>query len=237
MQLNKKIIWANGRQKYRPATGLSAPSPQPPIHLIKPLFINYLHALKRRLYGLSTAIPFALPQQRVSLFLTKKLQAKSLKLLTSFLLSFILFSAYAQKAELKPLVLKADNYKHYVDYFNNMEDENIKGLIPNAQAWNWMKANIPLFDCPQQNFEEMFYFRWWTLRKHIIKTPVGLALTEFLINRSYADKYNLIACAFGHHLNEARWLHDQRWPHLHGTALCAGQVRPYLVQGPYRQCL
>ena len=39
----------------------------------------------------------------------------------------------------------------------------------------------------------MFYYRWWTLRKHIKQTPVGYGMTEFLVNRSYADKYNLIA--------------------------------------------
>jgi hypothetical protein len=111
----------------------------------------------------------------------------------------------------KGLVLHADEFKHYVDYFNGMEDENIKQAIPNDSAWPWMKANIPLFECPQQNLEEIFYFRWWTLRKHIKQTPEGFAFTEFLINRSYADKYNLIACAMGHHINEARWLHDQRY--------------------------
>jgi len=80
-----------------------------------------------------------------------------------------------------------------------------------VQAWEWMKANIPLFECPQDNFQEMFYFRWWTLRKHIKETPAGYAFTEFLIQRSYADKYNLISCALGHHIMEARWLHDPKY--------------------------
>lgn len=107
--------------------------------------------------------------------------------------------------------LKPSSFKHYVDYFNKMEGENIKQAIPNDSAWAWMQKNIPLFECPQQNFEEIYYYRWWTYRKHIKQTPVGLALTEFLVNRSYADQYNLIACAFGHHLNEGRWLHDPKF--------------------------
>jgi hypothetical protein len=113
----------------------------------------------------------------------------------------------------KPLktILKADSFKHYVDYFNRMEDENIAQAIPNSESWNWMKANIPLFECPQDNFEEIFYFRWWTLRKHIRETPAGYAFTEFLVQRSYADKYNLISCALGHHIMEARWLHDPKY--------------------------
>ncbi|MBP1675830.1 MAG: hypBA2 [Bacteroidetes bacterium] len=105
-------------------------------------------------------------------------------------------------------VLKFSDFRHYVDYFNNMEDENIVQAIPNSQSAQWMEKNIPLFECPQHNFEEMFYYRWWTLRKHIKETPVGYAFTEFLVNRSYADKYNLISCALGHHIYESRWLRD-----------------------------
>ena len=105
-------------------------------------------------------------------------------------------------AQSKPLVLKTEQFRHYVDYFNKMEDENIAQAIPNAQSWDWMKKNIPLFECPQQNFEELFYYRWWTLRKHIKKTEKGFVFTEFLIQRSYADKYNLIASALGHHIYE-----------------------------------
>lgn len=108
-------------------------------------------------------------------------------------------------------VLKAGAFRHYVDYFNKMEAENIVQAIPNDSAWSWMQRNIPLFECPQQNVEEIYYYRWWTLRKHIKRTPVGYAFTEFLVNRSYADKYNLISCALGHHLYEGRWLHDQQY--------------------------
>lgn len=105
-------------------------------------------------------------------------------------------------------VLKVEDFKSYVDYFNRMEVENIAQAIPDAESWEWLQSNIPLFECPQDNFEEMFYYRWWTLRKHIKETPVGLAMTEFLVERSYADKYNLIACAIGHHTYESRWLLD-----------------------------
>lgn len=121
--------------------------------------------------------------------------------------SFYIKSFKTQKLQ-SSAILKAGDFKHHVDYFNAMEDENIAQLIPNSESWEWMKANIPLFECPQDNFEEMFYYRWWTLRKHIKQTPVGKAMTEFLVDRSYSDKYNLIACAIGHHTYESRWLHD-----------------------------
>ena len=108
-------------------------------------------------------------------------------------------------------VLNVDDFKHYADYFNTMEDENIAQAILNSQSWEWMKANIPLFECPQANFEQMFYYRWWSLRKHIKETPKGYGMTEFLVNRPYADKYNLISCALGHHIYESRWLHNPEY--------------------------
>lgn len=107
--------------------------------------------------------------------------------------------------------LKYDDFKHYADYFNGMEDENIAQAIPNAKAPEWMEEHIPLFECSQKNFEEMYYYRWWTLRKHIKNTPVGYGMTEFLVDRSYADKYNLIACAIGHHIYESRWLRNPEY--------------------------
>jgi hypothetical protein len=50
-------------------------------------------------------------------------------------------------------LLRADDYAHYVRNFNAMEPEGVVKLIPNAQAWDWMVANIPLFDCPAKQFE------------------------------------------------------------------------------------
>lgn len=129
---------------------------------------------------------------------------KSITILTAL---FFVTALHAQN----PLLLKQANYKHYVDRFNTMEDENVKQAIPNDSAWSWMQQNIPLFECPQKNFEEIFYYRWWTLRKHIEKTPQGFAFTEFLVPRTYADKYNLISSALGHHIYESRWLHDKKY--------------------------
>lgn len=108
-------------------------------------------------------------------------------------------------------VLAYTDYAHYVDYFNTMEDENRVQAIPNAEASAWLQENIPLFECPQKNFEEIYYYRWWSLRKHIKNTPVGYGMTEFLVPRSYADQYNLISCALGHHIYESRWLHNREY--------------------------
>ncbi|WP_025763698.1 MGH1-like glycoside hydrolase domain-containing protein [Dyadobacter tibetensis] len=110
-----------------------------------------------------------------------------------------------------PVILNAKDFRPYVDYFNTMEDENKVNAIPNEASYRWMQKNIPLFDCPQENFKEIYYYRWWSLRKHIHQTPKGYIFTEFLVDRSYADDYNMISCALGHHIYEGRWLHDQQY--------------------------
>ena len=108
-------------------------------------------------------------------------------------------------------LLHWNDFRHYADYFNAMEDENVVQAIPNDSSAAWMERNVPLFECPDKMVEEMYYFRWWTLRKHIVETPYGYGMTEFLVQRKYSDKWNLIACAVGHHLMETRWLRDGRY--------------------------
>ena len=36
-------------------------------------------------------------------------------------------------------------------------------------------------------------------------------MTEFLVQRSYSDKYNLVACAIGHHIYRSRWLRESKY--------------------------
>jgi hypothetical protein len=82
-------------------------------------------------------------------------------------------------------------------------------MVPNVEAAEWLTANVPLFDCPDEAFEKIYYFRWWTFRKHIKQTPQGAVLTEFLHPVNHAGPYNTVSCAVGHHLAEGRWLRDQ----------------------------
>lgn len=109
------------------------------------------------------------------------------------------------------LVLDADAFKHHVDFFNGMEPENIVNHIPNRQAWEWMVRNVPFFECPDKSFEQIYYFRWWTFRKHLKQTPDGFVITEFLDKVGHSGKYNTISCALGHHIREGRWLRDGRY--------------------------
>jgi len=108
-------------------------------------------------------------------------------------------------------VLKPDDFRHYVDRFNADDVEDVVQKIPNAGSWDWMKANVPLFECPDKTIEEIYYYRWWTFRKHIKETPGGHVMTEFILPVKHAGIYNTVSCALCHHLAEGRWLRDQKW--------------------------
>ncbi len=117
----------------------------------------------------------------------------------------------ARKEAPKPLVLKPADFKHHVDSFNRNDRELYAQHIPNTGAWAFLKDNIPLLDCPDKQIEEIYYFRWWTFRKHIKRTPDGFIITEFLPPVPWAGKHNSINCAAGHHLHEGRWLNDPQY--------------------------
>jgi hypothetical protein len=108
-------------------------------------------------------------------------------------------------------VLKPDSFSHYIAHFNSMEDENVTNFISNADSWDWLQKEIPFFECPDREVEEMYYFRWWSFRKHLVQTPAGFVITEFLTPVRHAGAFNTISCAAGFHIAEGRWLRDQNF--------------------------
>jgi hypothetical protein len=74
-----------------------------------------------------------------------------------------------------------------------------------------LKKEIPFFECPDREVEEIYYYRWWTFRKHLVKTPEGFVITEFLTPVRHAGIYNTINCATGFHISEGRWLSEQNY--------------------------
>jgi hypothetical protein len=115
-----------------------------------------------------------------------------------------------QAASVRAEVLRPESFKHYIDRFN-AEDEELYANISNAQAWEFLKNNIPLFACPDEDFERTYYFRWWTYRKHVKRTADGYVITEFLPKVPWSGKHNTISCPAGHHFYEGRWLHDPKY--------------------------
>jgi hypothetical protein len=102
--------------------------------------------------------------------------------------------------------MQAENWKNYIEKFNQNDEELTKQMIPNEKVLDWIREEVPHFECSDKVIEETYYFRWWVFRKHIKNTDEGRIITEFLPKVSWSGPYNSINCANGHHLSEARWL-------------------------------
>jgi hypothetical protein len=120
-------------------------------------------------------------------------------------------AAARQKKPAAPGILDAARFRHYIEDFNRTFPEEVVNYIPDARAWEWLSANIPLFTCPDAAVEQLYYYRWWAYRKHIKETPAGFLITEFLKPVKHAAEYNALSCALGHHIAEGRWLRDPRF--------------------------
>lgn len=89
-------------------------------------------------------------------------------------------------------VLKAESFQPYIERFNADDEELYTNAFPNAQAWEFLRGNIPLFECPDKELELIYYFGWWTYRKHLKQTPDGWVVTEFLPRVPWAGKHNTV---------------------------------------------
>ncbi len=96
--------------------------------------------------------------------------------------------------------------KSYVEKFNKDDEELYKQDISNDQCLLWLEENVPLVELPDKTIEEIYYFRWWTFRKHLRSTEDGIVITEFLPKVPWGGKHNTIIAAVGHHVSEAKWL-------------------------------
>ena len=105
-------------------------------------------------------------------------------------------------------ILSTEKLRSYISYFNSIDTETVKNYITNDKAFEWLSKNVPLFECPDTTIEKIYYYRWWTFRKHLKKTPEGYVFTEFITPMNHAGKYNTISSALGHHIYEGRWLRD-----------------------------
>ena len=108
-------------------------------------------------------------------------------------------------------MLTAEILKHHVDTFNADDQELYTQYVPNSRSLEFLRDNIPLLECPDKEIEKIYYFRWWTFRKHLKETPDGFVFTEFLAPVRHAGVHNTISCALGHHIREGRWMRDQSY--------------------------
>ena len=140
-----------------------------------------------------------------------------------------LFLALALHAQSSPTphsgaaVLKPADYSHYVDLFHQQEREATGTLYESGSpassaggggegesgedSWTWIEREVPWFDSSDKHFEEMYYFRWYAWKKHLVKSPQGYLITEWLPKPAMAD-YGALPDAAPFHIAEARWLRE-----------------------------
>ena len=153
-----------------------------------------------------------------------------MKIATYILLIIGLLACQPQQKE----ILVKSEFKHYIESFNQQDTLDLHfnavpetKMISNSDTWDFLENNIPFLDCPDKEIEEVYYYRWWTFRKHIKETPKGYVITEFMPNVSWAEKYNTIPCPAAHHFREGRWLHDSKIISDYGNFWLRGGGNPY----------
>lgn len=129
------------------------------------------------------------------------------------------------------VVLQAENYHAYVQQFARDEQE-ATGKLP-ADAWPWMKTEIPLFESSDKQFEEIYYFRWYAWQKHLVRSQHGFLITEWLPKPQEADgNFGVLPDAAPFHLGEARWLHNPAIARDYAHFWIAPDARPRLYSFP-----
>ena len=94
--------------------------------------------------------------------------------------------------------------KQYTEKFHADDQQRYATQIGNEEAFAFLWENMPRMECPDATLEEIYYFRWWVLRKHIKRTEDGYVITEFLPQVPWSGKHNAIVAPFGHQVNETK---------------------------------
>jgi hypothetical protein len=81
--------------------------------------------------------------------------------------------------------------------------------------WDWYTANIPFWESPSREIDEIYYYRAEVLTKHLryASQETGYIFTEFsnADRLEWAGRYNAIASAADLHFEEIRWLKTRQY--------------------------
>jgi hypothetical protein len=93
----------------------------------------------------------------------------------------------------------------------NFVDEGSK--VDSYAESQWFKDNIPFVEVPDKAIEDVYYYRFSSLKRHLRYTlpGAGYIVTEFVHKVGYSQKFDTINAAAGHHIDEARWLRNTRY--------------------------
>src|ERR1700677_3776667 len=88
----------------------------------------------------------------------------------------------------------------------------------------WYEKNIPFFDCSDPQITQIYYYRWQLYKSHLKDLGQrGYIVTEFLDDVGWAwNPYQSLNDATAFHINEGRWLKDNRYLDDYITFMYAG---------------
>ena len=102
---------------------------------------------------------------------------------------------------------------------SSLTDSELQALMTrfsfwDNKDWDWYIDNIPFIETPDSRLDEVYYYRWEMVTKHLryASPRVGYVATEFNDWPKYAGKYGAIVAPSGHQLYEMQWLRDRRFP-------------------------
>ena len=98
-------------------------------------------------------------------------------------------------------------------YLSTTSILNHSSYIESLDDKNWLLANIPFVDLPDQSVQDVYYYRTSVIKRHLKfgHEGHGWVFTEFIHPVSWASKLQTIPDSAGHHILEARWLRDPNY--------------------------
>lgn len=98
-----------------------------------------------------------------------------------------------------------------VDGLNGLKYARETAYVGNELAFDWMQRNVPYFDCPDDAFREIYYFRHWMNLLHLKNNGTHFVVSEFIGQTPWADTNNVIVCPAGHQFSWLTWLDDPEY--------------------------
>ena len=88
----------------------------------------------------------------------------------------------------------------------------------------WYEKNIPFFECSDPDITRIYYYRWQLYKSHLKDLGVrGYMVSEFLDDVGWAwNPYQSLDDATAFHINEGRWLKDNRYMDDYITFMYSG---------------
>ena len=116
----------------------------------------------------------------------------------------------------KPLVPQQQSPTEQESSPATLTDSELKALMTrfsfwDNEDWDWYIDNIPVIETPDSRLDEVYYYRWQLVTKHLryVSPRAGYIATEFNDAPSYGGAFGAIVAPSGHQLYEMQWLRDR----------------------------